>query len=335
MAPSMAVSKEGLVIPLIDFSKFLEGAPAEREATARALLHGLQTAGFVYLEKHPIAPSVVRRAFSLTAALFAQPASALQALKWTTPEANRGYSAMGREKVSQLPDNESVQKVRSQMPDLKESLEIGNEDDERFSNKWPDQRGSLVGFRADMLDFYHQCHELHLCLIKALCMALGSDQTLADSLTNPGDHILRLLHYPAVDATLFDKKPQQIRAGPHTDYGLATLLFQDSCGGLQVMSPTGSFVDATPIEGTIVVNAGDLLARCSNDLIKSTVHRVVQPPHKTGHQYPARYSIVFFGNPTRDTVIDTLPGTYTSDEDKKYERVIGTQWLIERLKATY
>ncbi|PHH70898.1 hypothetical protein CDD82_6860 [Ophiocordyceps australis] len=331
----MAVNKEGLVIPLIDFSKFLHGAPTEREATARALLQGLQTAGFVYLEKHPIAPSVLQRVVSLAAAFFAQPASTLQGLKWTTPEANRGYSAMSREKASQLHDSESVQKVRSQVPDLKESLEIGNDDDERFPNKWPDEGGSLRGFRADIVDFYQQCHELHLCVIKALFLALGVNQAYADSLANPGDHTLRLLHYPAVDTTLFDEKPQQVRAGAHTDYGLATLLFQDSCGGLQVMSPTGNFVDATPIEGTIVVNAGDLLARCSNDLIKSTLHRVVQPPHKTGHQYPARYSIVYFGNPTRDAVVDTLPGTYRSDEDKKYQSVIGTEWLVERLKATY
>lgn len=75
------------------------------------------------------------------------------------------------------------------------------------------------------------------------------------------------------------------------DYGSITLLFQDNRGGLQVKSPTGQFVNATPIEGTIVVNAGDLLARWSNDTIKSTIHRVVEPPHKDGDVHPPRYSI--------------------------------------------
>lgn len=82
-----------------------------------------------------------------------------------------------------------------------------------------------------------------------------------------------------------------MRAGEHTDYGSITLLFQDSRGGLQVKSPSGQFVDATPIEGTVVVNAGDLLARWSNDTIKSTLHRVVEPPTGAGDPYPARYSI--------------------------------------------
>jgi isopenicillin N synthase-like dioxygenase len=74
------------------------------------------------------------------------------------------------------------------------------------------------------------------------------------------------------------------------DYGSITLLFQDDRGGLQVKSPTGEFVNATPIEGTIVVNAGDLLARWSNDTIKSTIHRVVEPPKKD-NTHPPRYSI--------------------------------------------
>lgn len=62
-------------------------------------------------------------------------------------------------------------------------------------------------------------------------------------------------------------------------------------GGLQVQSPTGAFVDAAPIEDTCVVNAGDLLARWSNDTIKSTIHRVVEPPTCDGPVHPARYSI--------------------------------------------
>ena len=90
---------------------------------------------------------------------------------------------------------------------------------------------------------------------------------------------------------VFRKNPDQVRAGEHTDYGSITLLFQDSRGGLQVKSPSGEFVDATPIEGTVVVNAGDLLARWSNDTIRSTLHRVVEPPTGAGDPYPARYSI--------------------------------------------
>ena len=90
---------------------------------------------------------------------------------------------------------------------------------------------------------------------------------------------------------VFTINPGQVRAGAHSDYGSITLLFQDARGGLQVQGPTGAFVDATPIPDTCVVNAGDLLARWSNDTIKSTIHRVVEPPSGDGDVYPARYSI--------------------------------------------
>lgn len=80
--------------------------------------------------------------------------------------------------------------------------------------------------------------------------------------------------------------------------GSITLLFQDMAGGLQVRSPNGNFVNATPIEDTIVVNAADLLARWSNDTIKSTKHRVVEPPKPAEKDWhPSRYSIAYFCNP--------------------------------------
>lgn len=225
---------------------------------------------------------------------------------WTTPEANRGYSAPGREKVSQLKDIQEVEKVRAALPDLKESLEIGREDEPGYPNRWLEETGDLVGFRKDMLGFFEQCRRLHVEVMKAIAVGMGLDDRFFDSFVDVGDNTLRLLHYPAVQSNIFKTNPGTVRAGAHSvsspdhtsfaltpeqDYGSITLLFQDARGGLQVKSPTGQFVDATPIEGTVVVNAGDLLARWSNDTIKSTIHRVVEPPQKQAESYPPRYSI--------------------------------------------
>lgn len=91
-------------------------------------------------------------------------------------------------------------------------------------------------------------------------------------------------------------------------------------GGLQVQSPNGNYIDATPIEDTIVVNAGDLLARWSNDTIKSTKHQVVEPP-TPAEVHPARYSIAYFCNPNFDGLIDAIPGTYDEIKGRKYEPV--------------
>ena len=126
----------------------------------------------------------------------------------------------------------------------------------------------------------------------------------------------RLLHYPPCPTSEFKQNERRVRAGAHTDYGKLhaslssnalvdsvfpgsiTLLFQDMAGGLQVRSPNGNFVNATPIEDTIVINAADLLARWSNDTIKSTKHRVVEPPKPAEKDWhPSRYSIAYFCNP--------------------------------------
>lgn len=117
-----------------------------------------------------------------------------------------------------------------------------------------------------------------------------------------------------------------------------TLLFQDKRGGLQVKTPKGTFVNATPIENTIVVNAGDLLAQWSNDTIKSTKHRVVEPPPQKEDDgtdsYPPRYSIAYFCNPNYERMIKAIPGTY-EEAGRKYQDVQSGEYITGRLTATY
>ncbi|KAK1751575.1 hypothetical protein QBC47DRAFT_390434 [Echria macrotheca] len=284
----------GLINQLIDFDKFLHGDEDQKLATAKAILAGFQTAGFIYLKNIPITASTRAHVFNTSAKLFRLPTADKMAYAWTTPEANRGYSAPGREKVTQLTDMAEVDKMRQAAPDIKESFEIGRDDEPGHPNQWPHEAGELVGFKRTMLDFFDECKALHVEVMRAIAVGMGLDDAgFFDRFVDVGDNTLRLLHYPAVDKKVFQINPGQVRAGEHSDYGSITLLFQDSRGGLQVKSPTGKFVDATPIEDTCVVNAGDLLARWSNDTIKSTIHRVVEPPHdeEGGDVYPPRYSI--------------------------------------------
>lgn len=160
-----------------------------------------------------------------------------------------------------------------------------------------------------------------------------------DPYTSAGDNTLRLLHYPSTPASTFAANTLQVRAGEHTDYGSITLLFQDTRGGLQVKSPDGSFVNATPIPGTVVVNAGDLLARWSNGRIKSTLHRVVEPPLGEREEvlvHPARYSLAYFCNPNFDMTIEAIEGTYGGEKgEKKYGPINSGEYLESRLAATY
>lgn len=246
-------------------------------------------------------------------------------LGWTTPEANRGYVAHGREKVSVLKTKEEVEAVRSQAPDLKESFEIGREGAEGLPNNWPAADGDEAAkkFKETMLSFHDQCKALHIEVMRAIAVGMGLDDSYFDSYTDLGDNTLRLLHYPPAPKAVFKSNKLQVRAGEHTDFGSITLLFQDSRGGLQVKSPNGTFIDATPMAGTVVVNAGDLLARWSNDTIKSTLHRVVEPPApEAGDIHPARYSMAYFCNPNFDRDIEAIDGTWGGKMgEKKYETI--------------
>ncbi|KAF2201010.1 Clavaminate synthase-like protein [Delitschia confertaspora ATCC 74209] len=338
-----AVSKDDLVIPLIDFGQFLNGNSDSKKSTAEAILHGFQNAGFIYLKNHGIPPSTVSTVFDHSAKFFKRPQEQKDGLRWYSPEANRGYVAQGREKVTDLEDHDAIEALRKSIPDLKESMEIGRDDEPGRPNMWPEGDEEAKEFRQQMMNFFDTCKGLHMQVMRAVALGLGIDESWFDSFTDGGDNTLRLLHYPSVSKKTFrrDDGLEQVRAGEHSDYGSITLLFQDSRGGLQVRSPKGTFVDATPIPDTIVINAGDLLARWSNDTIKSTKHRVVEPPPKPEHEgldeYPPRYSIAYFCNPNFEKTIEAIPGTFGGESgmEKKYEGINSGVYLARRLAATY
>ncbi|KAI0572350.1 Thymine dioxygenase [Pyrenophora tritici-repentis] len=334
-----AVSQDDLEIPLIDFDAFLSGDPNAKKQTADAVLKGFQNAGFVYLKNHGIPPSTVSTVFSHSAKFFARPKEQKDALAWYSAAANRGYTAQGREKLVVLEETGTEAEMRALVPDLKESMEIGRDDQPEMPNMWPSGDEAAKEFKEQMVEFFETCKNLHMQIMRAIALGMGIEEMWFDGFTDAGDNTLRLLHYPGVSKSIFKRNDgqQQVRAGEHSDYGSITLLFQDARGGLQVRSPKGTFVDATPIEGTIVINAGDLLARWSNDTIKSTKHRVMEPPPKPEDadkdEYPPRYSIAYFCNPNADRKIEAIPGTF--ENGRKYDDVMSGDYLIQRLTATY
>lgn len=281
--------------------------------------------------------------FGSSARFFARPQTEKDGLSWTTPQSNRGYVSKGREKLTGPDDGTNIQALRAANPDLKETMEIGRDDVDGLPNRWPDHIDDEgKDFKQVMQSFFQTCKDLHTKVMRAIALGMNLPESFFDEFVDAGDNNLRLLHYPPVSKDVFRSNPGQVRAGEHSDYGSITLLFQDARGGLQVRSPKGTFVDVTPIPDTIVVNAGDLLARWSNDTIKSTRHRVIEPPKVPGCEaqddsemyYPARYSVAYFCNPNNNKVIDALPGTY-GDIPKKYSGISAGDYLVQRLAATY
>jgi isopenicillin N synthase-like dioxygenase len=218
---------------------------------------------------------------------------------------NQGYTADGAEGIN----------------DHKECYEH-----RRFVNALCPDDVHLPAFKATLDDFYSQCLSLAVNVLKCLAIALELGDDFFKDITRYADPQLRLIHYPPLDRSYIEKMGHA-RIMPHTDFGLCTLLFQDSIGGLEIdPHHTGKFVPAQPIPGTVLINIADLLQRYTNGRVKSTRHRVVSPPLEKieGDVLPARFSIPFFVHPDPETMID--PIVLSKDEKKLYEPVNAGKW---------
>ncbi|KXS19997.1 thymine dioxygenase [Gonapodya prolifera JEL478] len=327
---------EPSAFPIIDFSAFAgDASPESRIETGKRIVNAYKTSGFIYLVNHGILPEEIDTVFKTARHFFEDlPVDDKLKLSLDDPEANRGYLGPGRERVAMKEDSkEKADANREATPDIKESFEIGKEPHPKFANKWPEH---MPEFRSNVMPFWERCHELHLKVLDAIALGFELPSGYFTPFADKKDHNLRVLYYPEVEVSKL-LKPGQARIGAHTDYGTLTLLFQDSVGGLQVQTPQGDWVDATPIPGSIVVNAGDLLARWSNDIIKSNPHRVMSPSaEKIVHnKFPLRQSVAFFCNPNFDATITVLDPCVTPEKPAAYPPVSTRDYLVQRLSVTY
>lgn len=297
------------VIPVFSLSNI--ESFQEEEKLAAQIFDVCKEIGFFYVIDHGIDPETIRGAFQQAKELFNSDEKF--ALPYVT-EANRGYISQDREVLSKKGHH-----------DLKEAFNIGNVVEDpawKHKNKWP---STLPRFRPVFDDFFLRCHNLSRRILRLFTYGLKVDRDFFDRSHHNNPSTMRLLHYPVVP-NVVEVKDNQLRAGVHTDFGTMTLLFQDNNGGLEVL-PRGSdeWISAKPIENAIVVNIGDLMMRWTNDVFKSTPHRVVVGSNKD------RYSIAFFNQPKAETVVSCLPSCATEDNPKKYEDISSWDYLNQRL----
>ncbi|KAJ2916414.1 hypothetical protein MD484_g3991, partial [Candolleomyces efflorescens] len=318
-----AANGKAFSIPVIDFSKFKQArSAAEKQETAEEIVTAFKESGFVYLSNHGIPRDTVQNAFQkacaslpLSKEFFALPPEIKDSLAWEDPRANRGYVQIGRERVTQSSDPDEIAALREKAPDYKESMEIGRDWDSEWKNQWPTESDAPL-YKQTMLDFFQTCHNLHVDVMRSIALGLDLGERFFDDKINEQCHNLRLLSYPPIKSSLLEGDGQA-RAGAHSDYGTLTLLFQDS-------------------PGTIVVNIGDLLSRWSNDVLRSTLHRVVAPAGKQVNDKekvtPHRQSIAFFCNPNFSAEVACLPNC---GPHAKYPPVNTGDYIVGRLTATY
>jgi len=312
-------------IPVVDFTPFLKADPVGQRLVAKAIYRACHEVGFLYLIHHGIPQKAIDRAFAQSQQFFALPLEQKQQIAWSSETSNRGYIGMERERLDE-----------AQPGDLKEAFNVGKEvSDEAMGsaeralvvNRWPAGQDE---FKAVVSDFFDTCTTAANRVFRAFAIALDVPPDFLVSKHQSLGYTLRLLHYPPLGQT---PKPGQTRAGAHSDYGTLTLLFQDDVGGLEVQLASGEWMAAPSIPGAVLINTGDLTQRWSNDVFRSTKHRVALPTaEKVGCD---RYSIAFFCQPDPETEIVCFPSCQSEDNPPRYPPVTSGEYLLSRLQATY
>ena len=302
-------------IPLIDIAPFRLGRDDDRQRTARAFGAAFEQVGFAAIAGHGVADALAARAHAAAAEFFALPTADKMAAAIPERIKVRGYMPFGIESVARTYAGETP-------PDLCEALVFSamHLDPDGAPPGVSAATGNIVPARpADLFAAYRAyflaMRELSGLLFRLAALALDLPEG------HFGPHVdrrrgkLRTVHYPEQPVAPL---PGQLRYGAHTDFGSLTILRQDDApGGLQAQFKTGEWVDVRPTPGTFVVNAGDLMARWTNDRWRSGVHRVINPP-RDAHGSTRRVSLVFFSEVNEDAMIECLPTCHSAANPAKY-----------------
>ena len=301
-------------IPVVDVSGAISGD--DIQGVADAIHAAAIDHGFFYISNHGIDPALMDQAFAVSKAFFELPEDEKQAVAVDTHQ--RGWLAQGMSRLQ-----------GSKTHDLKEvffwGTETTAEDPDVVAckplcavNQWPTDFPRL---QSELTPYYDAVCNTARHLMAAIAVSLNQPADFFDEAYQKPLARGQLVYYPASTET--DEAEERFGVAPHTDFGVLTMLLQDTSGGLQVRAKSGEWIEAPPIPGTLVCNIGDLLARWSNNRFASTVHRVI---NRTSS---ARYSVPVFFDPHTDTVIDPVD-LGVSKVDSLFEPVRTGQHIMGR-----
>jgi len=300
----------------LSLKAYTHGSNTEKLAFVDQLFAGLKEYGFIILKDHPVDVSLLRKAYSLSEALFALPVEQKQSLISPAGAGQRGYTPFGQEhaKNSKLGDLKEFWHVGRDLPDTHKLKKFFPD------NIWPEQ---LNEFERTFRQLFGALDDTGRIMLQALTIPLEVDKDYFTRMTDIGSSILRLLHYPPIPS---GDEPGAVRAAAHEDINLITLLVSASSSGLELLTREGKWLSVDAAPDTIIVDSGDMLARITNDVIPTTTHQVVNPSGPN----VSRYSMPFFMHPNPDAQLTCIPSCRGSGA--KYPDILANEFLMERLR---
>ncbi len=309
-------------IPRLDLSTYLNGTAEERKKFSDDIGKAFNETGFVTITNHGLSKELIDNLYKQVQAFFALPEQTK--LKYEKKElaGQRGYTSKGREKAKD-----------AKTPDLKEFWQTGQyvEGEELSKADYPDNLvvEEVREFNEVTKEIYKKLEQAGKQILNAIAVYLNLPDSYFEEKVFNGNSILRAIHYFPIENP-DSLPPDAVRAGAHEDINLITLLIGASADGLEVLTRDGKWFPIKAHGEDIVVNVGDMLQRLTNNKLKSTTHRVVNPPREL--MKTSRFSVPFFLHPKANMDLTCLPSCVNAENPKAYAAITAGEYLDERLR---
>jgi isopenicillin N synthase-like dioxygenase len=306
-------------IPSVNLEDFLSEDPERKQKFISEIGNAYENIGFVALKGHFLDDQLVEDLYTEIKNFFNLPLETKRKYEIPGIGGQRGYVSFGKESAKGKKEG-----------DLKEFWHFGQyvENDPKLEAEYPDnvEVEELPKFNEVGKTTYRMLEKTAKYVLRALALHLGLEETYFDPYIKNGNSILRPIHYPPIT----EEPKNAVRAAAHGDINLITLLMGAHGKGLQVQNHEGEWVDAIAQPDELMINVGDMLSRHSNNKLKSTIHRVTNPPKELWGT--SRYSIPFFMHPISDMKLDVLEECIDADHPKQFEDITAGEFLNERLR---
>lgn len=306
-------------IPSVNLTDFIHGDAQQKSAFVQALGKAYEDIGFVAVRGHFLSDELSEKLYDQVKQFYGLPVDTKAKYEVPGLAGQRGYTSFGKEHAKGRTEG-----------DLKEFWQFGQwvDDGDPLKSEYPDNVpvNELPLFNELGKEVYQRLEETGKYMLRAIAIYLGLDEFYFDEKIHHGNSILRAIHYPPIT----NEPKSAVRAAEHEDINLITLLMGASAEGLEVLNKQNQWVGITALPDQLVVNVGDMLQRLTNNKLKSTTHRVVNPPREKWGT--SRYSIPFFLHPKSQMRLDCLENCVTSENPLHYTPISAGEYLDERLR---
>jgi isopenicillin N synthase-like dioxygenase len=308
-------------IPSLDLADFTSGHTEKKAAFVQALGQAYNNIGFVAIKNH----GLTQELYATIKNFFALPDEIKSRYEHPEIGFQRGYTGKGKEhaKGRNTGDLKEFYHVGQELEDIPDTDVVKSTYPE---NVWPEE---IPEFKPIALEVYRTIENAGKEMLKAIALYLELPENYFEDKVLHGNSILRQIHYFPIENP--EEVPADaVRAAEHGDINLITLLMGASADGLEVLRKDGKWIPITALPDQLVVNVGDMLERLTNKKLKSTIHRVVNPPRDKMNT--SRYSIPFFMHPRSEMSLVCLDSCVDANNPKQFTDATAGEFLDERLR---